>query len=143
MAEATFRDYRGWKRVNAAPLMSEAHNDTWVVTYLNPNAQGPALAGRLPFPPGAILVKELFNDVKGKPGPRGPVYVMEKRARGYDAANGDWHWAVIEADGKVSMSGSGRRELETFVCADCHARARANDLVFGTETEMKLTPGKP
>jgi hypothetical protein len=123
--------------------MSESHNDTWVVTYVNPKAEGPALAGRFPFPAGAILIKESFKDVNQKPGPRGPVYMMEKRARGYDTANADWHWTVIEPDGKVGMSGSGRRDLETFVCAECHAKARANDLVFGRGTEMKVTPVTP
>jgi hypothetical protein len=143
VAEGAFRDYRGWKRVSPAPVLSESHNDTWVVTYLNSRAEGRALAGRFPFPEGAILVKESFGNVDQRPGPRGPVYVMEKRAHGYDAANGDWHWAVVEPDGKLGMSGSGRRDEETSLCAECHAKARVNDFVFGRGTAMKVTPVKP
>ena len=139
VAESVFRDYRGWKRVNTAPVLSESHNDTFVVTYLNPKAEGPALTGRFPFPEGAILVKESFAAVSQRPGPRGAVFVMEKRARGYDAAHADWHWAVIEPDSAVGMSGSGRRDQETALCAECHVKARVNDFVFGRGTEMKVT----
>ena len=142
LAESVFREYRGWKRVNSTPVLSEPHNDTFVVTYLNPRAEGPALAGRFPFPEGAILVKESFAVVNRRPGPRGAVFVMEKRARGYDAANADWHWAVIEPDGKIGMSGSGRRDQDTALCAECHVKARVNDFVFGRGTEMKVTPIK-
>jgi hypothetical protein len=140
VAEGAFRDYRGWKRANATPMASEAHNDTLVVTYLNPRAESLALAGKFPLPEGAILVKESFASAGGKPGARGPVFVMEKRARGYDPANADWHWAVVEPDGKVTMSGAGRPQLETALCAECHARARTNDFVFGRGTDMKVRP---
>jgi hypothetical protein len=129
VAESVFRDYRGWKRVNSPPVLSEPHNDTFVVTYLNPRAEGPALAGP-------------FALVNGRPGPRGAVFVMEKRARGYDAPNADWRWAVIEPDGKIGMSGSGRRDQDTALCAECHVKARVNDFVFGRGTEMKVTPIK-
>lgn len=143
VAEAAVREYKGWKQVNAVPVLSEAHNDTWVVTYVNSKAEPGAVAGRFPLPEGAILVKESFVDANQKPGARGPVYVMEKRARGYDPANADWHWAVVEADGRVSMTGTGRREHETFLCADCHAKAKVNDYLFGRGTTLKVTPVKP
>ena len=67
---------------------------------------------------------------------------MEKRDRGDDPANADWHWAVVEPDGKIGMSGSGRRDQETSLCAECHTKARVNDCVFGRGTEMKVTPIK-
>ena len=143
VAEAAFREYKTWKQVSTAPIMSEAHNDTWVVTWVNAKAEAGATAGRFPLPEGAIVVKESFQNANQKPGARGPVYVMEKRARGYDPAGGDWHWAVVEADGKVSMSGTGRREHETFLCADCHAKAKVNDYLFGRGTTLKVTPVTP
>jgi hypothetical protein len=140
VAETTFREYRTWKRVNVKPVMSEDHSDTWVVTYLNARAAGPALARQFPLPEGAVVVKESFASVNQQPGARGPVYVMEKRGRGYNAPYADWHWAVVEPDGKVSMSGKGANSEETFVCAECHVRARVNDFMYGRGTEMKVAP---
>jgi hypothetical protein len=75
---------------------------------------------------------------------------MEKRAKGYDGAHGDWHYAVVDPSGAVSMTGSGKEGSPTEFCAACHQQAKANDYVFGTGTIMKVkkvamgaTPANP
>lgn len=60
-AQAAFRQYKRWTKVNAAPVKSEPHGNTLVFTYVNKVAEGPALAGKFPFPAGAVLVKETFD----------------------------------------------------------------------------------
>lgn len=141
-AEAVFKAYKGWKKVNEKPGLSETHGNRWVFTYLNKPAEGPGLVGKFPFPPGAVLAKESFENQGGKLGARGPLFIMEKRRRGYDTANNDWHYAVVNPDGKVAMSGSGKDGSPTQFCAACHESAKVNDYVFGNGTTMKVTPVK-
>jgi hypothetical protein len=65
---------------------------------------------------------------------------MEKRGRGCDADHADWHWAVLDPDGTVPMTGSGKEASPTHFCAACHGAAKANDYVFGNGTTMKVKP---
>jgi len=78
-----------------------------VFTYVNPTAARAALSGAFPFPVGAVLAKESFENDGGKAGPKGPLFVMEKRARGYDPERNDWHYAMLNPDGVVAMAGDG------------------------------------
>lgn len=142
-AEAAFKEYKGWKKVNDQPVLSETHGNRWVFTYLNKKAAAAGLAGKFPFPRGAVLAKESFENEGGKPGLRGPLFVMEKRGKGYDPANDDWHYAVVNPDGTVAMSGSGREGHATQFCAGCHESAKVNDYVFGKGTVMKVKPVTP
>ncbi|MBI4607789.1 MAG: cytochrome P460 family protein [Candidatus Rokubacteria bacterium] len=141
-AEATFKAYRGWKKVNDKPVLSETHGNRWVFTYVNRKAETAGLAGKFPFAPGAVLAKESFENAGSKPRARGPLFIMEKRRKGYDAANNDWHYALVNPDGEVAMSGSGKDGSPTQFCAACHESAKVNDYVFGNGTTLKVTPIK-
>ncbi len=139
-AEAAFKQYKSWKKVNEQPVQSASHGGTVVFTYLNKKGEPAASNGKFPFPAGSVLVKEAFEDHGGKPGGMSKVFVMEKRARGYDAANGDWHWAVVLPDGAVAMTGNGKAGSPTQFCGACHQQAKVNDYVFGNGTTMKVKP---
>lgn len=141
-AEVTFKEYSGWKKVNDKPVLSETHGNRWVFTYLDKKAEGAGLAGKFPFPVGAVLTKESFENEGGKPSAKGPLFIMEKRKKGYDAANSDWHYAIVNPDGTVAMSGSGKKGSATEFCAACHRAAKVNDYVFGNGTVMKVKPVK-
>lgn len=140
VAETTFKAYTGWTKVNEQPVLSETHGNRWVFTYLNKTAAGAGLGGKFPFPPGSILAKESYENEGGKPGVKGPLFVMEKRKKGYDAANRDWYYAIVSPDGAVAMSGSGRQGAPTAFCAACHRAAKVNDYVFGSGTILKVKP---
>jgi hypothetical protein len=140
VATAAFTQYKEWKKVNTAPALSATHGNRYVFTYVNKTAEPSGLQGKFPFLNGAVLAKESFEGRDGRPGPRGPLFIMEKRGHGYDRAHADWHYAVIEPTGVVSMSGSGHERSPTQFCAACHALAKANDYVFGTGTIMKVKP---
>jgi hypothetical protein len=140
VAEKAFRQYKEWRKVNTAPVLSATHGNRYVFTYLNKTAESSGLQGRFPFPEGAVLAKESFEAQEGKPGAKGPLFIMEKRGKGYDRDHADWHYAVVEATGVVSMKGSGHDRSPTQFCAACHAMAKANDYVFGTGTTMKVKP---
>ena len=139
-AQATFKDYKSWKKVNTEGVLSATHGNRYVFTYLNKTAEPAGLNGKFPFPPGAVLAKESFENQGGKPGEKGPLFIMEKRAKGYDAQNADWHYAMVDPSGAVTMSGNGKQGSPTQFCAACHQSAKANDYVFGNGTVMKVKP---
>ena len=140
VAASTAKQYRKWRKVNDAPVLSATHGNRHVVTFINGKAEGSALGGKFPFPVGAVLAKESFEDQAGKPGAKGPLFIMEKRAKGYDAAHGDWHYAVVAPDGAVALSGNGKDGSPAEFCAACHSVARVNDYVFGNGTVMRVKP---
>ena len=113
VAESAAKQYKSWKKVNAEPVLSATHGNRYVVTYLNKTAEPSGLNGKFPFPAGAVLAKESFEGQGGKPGPKGPLFIMEKRKNGYDRAHGDWHYAIVDPDGTVTMTGSGMEQSPT------------------------------
>ncbi|MGQ0544485.1 MAG: cytochrome P460 family protein [Betaproteobacteria bacterium] len=139
-AERAFKQYSKWKKVNTKPVKSATHGNTLVITYVNQQAEGAATCGKFPFGAGSMLMKEAFDDQGGKPGAKSSVFLMEKRKKGYDAANGDWHYAVLDPKGAVQMTGSGKAGASTQFCSQCHQAAKANDYVFGNGTTMKVKP---
>jgi hypothetical protein len=54
---------------------------------------------------------------------KGPTLIMEKKAKGFDAAHGDWNYRVIDASGKMREEGALPR------CYMCHDDA-PHDRVF-------------
>ncbi len=138
VAATTFKHFREWRKVNDKAVLSATHGNRWVFTHVNPKAETAGLAGQFPFPPGAVLAKESFENADGKPGAKGPLFIMEKRKGGYDSANNDWHYAMVSPDGTVMMSGNGRTGSPTQFCAGCHMSAKVNDYVFGNGTIMKV-----
>ena len=139
-AEVAFKQYKSWKKVNAEPVKSASHGSTLVFTYVNKTAEPAATSGKFPFPAGSMLVKEAFDDQGGKPGGMSKVFLMEKRAKGYDSTNGDWHYAVVMPEGAVAMTGNGKAGSPTQFCGACHQSAKVNDYVFGNGTTMKVKP---
>jgi hypothetical protein len=105
--------------------MSRGHFYTrfWIDVYANDAAQAVfSKSSRDPFAPGAMLVADEFErGVAGET--RGPTLVMEKRERGFDPANGDWRYVVVEASGRVAADG------KVEACAACHVDA-PRDHVF-------------
>src|SRR5262245_46184802 len=140
VAEATFKEYKAWRKVNTEPVLSASHGNRYVFTYLNKAAEPSGLRGNFPFSKGAVLAKESFEAKDGKPGAQGPLFIMEKRGEGYDRGHANWHYAVVDPSGAVSSSGSGHERSATQSCSACHAMAKANDYVFGNGTIMKVKP---
>jgi hypothetical protein len=140
VAEAAFNQYKVWKKVDTEPVLRASHGNRYVFTYLNKTAEPSGLQGSFPFSKGAVLAEESFEGQDGKPGPQGPLFIMEKRGEGYDRAHANWHYAVVDPSGVVSMSGSGHERSPTQFCSACHAMAKANDHVFGNGTIMKVKP---
>lgn len=105
-----------WKKLNEAPILSEAHEGMWVVTYTNPVAQEAIKAGQNTFPVGSILVKDSFIDDNGAPGGRVAVFAMEKKKDG-------WLWVKTNIQGNIMRAGN---SAAMKTCSQCHTAAKTD-----------------
>jgi len=83
-------DWATYVKMNTTPVVSETHGGRNVDTYVNRIGAAAYLDDEAEIPVGTILVKTSFEP-DGAPG---PLFVMEKRAPGYDPDNGDWYYAI-------------------------------------------------
>ncbi len=136
-----YKNYKQWARMNETPVFSATHGGSFVFTYVNPKGLPSAKEGDFPFPVGTVIVKEAFVNDGCMPGGPGAVFVMEKRAKGYDPAANDWHWVRYNPDG--TLWGEGKSGSQVQFCPACHLTATINDYVFGNGTTIKATPTMP
>jgi hypothetical protein len=109
-------NFSGWKKLNETPILSEAHEGMWVVTYANPVAQEAIKAGQTTFPVGSMLIKDSFIDDNGAPGGRVAVFAMEKRKDG-------WLWVKTNIQGEIMRGGTSATMKS---CAQCHTAAKTD-----------------
>jgi hypothetical protein len=85
--------------------------------YVSPEGKGAWASTYDAVPAGARFVEVHFDH-----GRAGPLYMMEKRDAGFDAARGDWRYVVVDTTGFVVQDGP----LEA--CAGCHGEAPRDHL---------------
>ena len=104
-------------KVNHARFVSNGHAASRyeMDVYASAAGKDALLAERGEVPVGARLVAEHFERAGETHG--GPVMMMEKREKGFDAEHGDWRYVVIGAAGEVVKDGV----VES--CAGCHGDA--------------------
>jgi hypothetical protein len=108
-------DYRTrYTKVNKARFVSQGHAaGRWDVDVWANEPAVKALAVRSrDVPVGAVVVEEHFE--KGGAGGPGPVFVMEKRPKGFSPEHGDWRWTVVGSTGNLVKDGI----VES--CTGCH-----------------------
>jgi hypothetical protein len=116
-------DYASYTKLTDKPFLSLDHGDRWVDVYVNAIG-AKAYDGTAAIPVGTIVVKTSVLDDNGAPGSvAGPIYVMEKRAKGYAPEEDDWwyaiHWEKPDTTelGPIYWRGKSPR---VDYCADCH-----------------------
>jgi hypothetical protein len=121
-APALPADYRtSFTKVNKARFVSSGHaSGRWdVEVYANEPALRALATRTREAPVGAIVVEEHFE--KSSAGTqKGPVMVMEKRAKGFAPEHGDWRYTVVGAAGQLVKDGV------VDSCAGCHDDAPAD-----------------
>jgi hypothetical protein len=87
-------DYASYRRVTTEMFRSLVHGNRWVHVYVNEIGAEPYLdSGDIPV--GTIIVKTSVQNVDGRPSDiEGPIFVMEKRAKGYAPEHDDWWYAI-------------------------------------------------
>ena len=103
-------------RANATRFVSKGHaGGRWEAdVYGASSALQTLRVERGAVPVGTRFVEEHFE--RGDAG-AGPVFMMEKRPAGFDAARGDWRYVAVGASGEVAGDGA----IES--CAGCHGDA--------------------
>ena len=116
-------DWQSYTKVNKAPFKSETHGGRMVDTYVN-NTGLDAFKKNEDLPVGSIVVK---TSKDADDGSEGPVFVMEKRAPGFNKEHGDWwfaiHWANPPAKWAQKLGGPiywRTPSKKANYCADCH-----------------------
>ncbi len=104
----------------AAPFAGTSPHGTVTIWYSTDLRA--AIEAGTPFtaPVGATSIKEFDNGTAG-------IVVMTKQAAGYDAANGDWYYEMMDVDGNVLDSGA------IGMCIGCHEAYPDTDYLGGTE----------
>ncbi len=118
--------------MNRQPFFSRTHGRRWVNVYVNAIALQ-SYQHDEDLPVGAVVVKESFEDVGGRPDltQRGPIFVMERRANGYSSNRGEYWYAIHWAQpvGHASHMPNGQtlpplywrgRSQRVQYCEDCH-----------------------
>jgi hypothetical protein len=115
--------WRAWTKVNPRRFRSKGHGYLWVDVYVD-RAHAAAYADRAqPAPEGFTVVMAGYEASDGK-APTG-LTVMAKMPPGYDAASGDWYYAVYDPDGKTATLGG-----KLAPCTGCHVHA-PRDFLYG------------
>ncbi len=135
VAAAYPKDFTKWKAVTrmalVAPTDRLARNFGGVHnTFANPAALEAMKAGK-PFPDGAVLVLDLFEDggTAGKPseGTHKGVFVMHKDAKA-NPTTGGWLFDEFKGDAKdKGVVTDGKKQ-----CYSCHATRKKTDGVYST-----------
>lgn len=88
-------DYASYVKMNTTPVTSETHGGRLVDTYVNAVGAAAYLDDDAELPEGTVIVK---TSMEASGGGAGPIFVMEKRAPGFDAEHGDWAYAIHWAE---------------------------------------------
>ncbi|MCA9679910.1 MAG: hypothetical protein H6709_09455 [Kofleriaceae bacterium] len=116
-------DWQTYTRVDDQPFPSPTHGGRMVEVWVNDVGVAAYESEDAEIPVGTIVVKTSHE----KDGSMGPIFVMEKKAKGFDAEHDDWwyaiHWA--EPSGAWTAKGGGPIYWRTpshkvDYCWDCH-----------------------
>jgi hypothetical protein len=119
---AQVKGYTGWQKVNTAPYQSATHGSRYVNNYADsrgaPHYKRFEKAGT--FHVGSVLAKDSFAVKPNGKVSMGPLFIMEKMAKGFNKESGDWRYTMIMPNGKVAGMTKGKGMNMKF-CAECHA----------------------
>lgn len=119
-------EYQTWRRFNTEPYRSGPHGALFVNHYANGIASAYGRyerVGRLPE--GAIVVKDSFVVTRSGEVMTGPLFLMEKRKKGFNPDTNDWLFMMIRPQGTVAGMTNGKNAEAVRFCGKCHNKAPA------------------
>jgi hypothetical protein len=129
--DTSFANWASWTLVDTKngvdPSLGGAHagNDSTAVRKIYVKDNQKAVDGAYPI--GTLVVKHMKSDSMEM------ITAMAKRGNGFDAANNDWEYFVIQNDGKIVVDGGntmrGSTGLMNGMCVGCHSKAKT-DYIF-------------
>lgn len=116
-------DWKSYTKLNKASYKSKTHGGRMVDTYVN-QVGLEAFRNGDDMPVGSIVVKTSRDADDGS---EGPVFVMEKRAPGFNKEHGDWwyaiHWENPAAAWATKLGGPiywRTPSKKADYCSNCH-----------------------
>ena len=133
--------WAGWKNFARAPYIGATHGSRYLVNFANPTAAkvyGQYEKLRV-MPVGGIIAKPSFI-VDGKSGKAqpGPLFIMEKMRKGFNAATRDWRYAMIMPGGETYGITNGPGSAKVAFCADCHNGAAETDALMFLPEKVRV-----
>ena len=129
--DASFAGWDSWDLIDTKngidPSLGGAHagNDSTAVRKIYVKDAQKAVNGAYPI--GTLVVKHMKSDSMEM------ITAMAKRGNNFDAANNDWEYFVIMADGKIVVDNGtamrGSTDLMNGMCVGCHSKA-TTDYIF-------------
>lgn len=121
-------DWQSYTKLNRIPAKSKTHGGRFVDTWVNAVGVSAYKDDNAEIPVGTVIVKTSWEAVDGAPSTvAGPIFVMEKRAPGYDEEHNDWyyaiHWAEPPAKWRERLGGPiywRSPSTKVAYCFDCH-----------------------
>jgi hypothetical protein len=127
-----FREYAGWQKVRSLigpdPALGGAHGGGTKhrAIFVYPSHAHP-VNGQ--YPAGTIFLKELRDDVNGKPGNIvDALTVMVKRGGTFNPTGGGWEYFMTD----TALTETLMRGGADTMCYGCHSAATGSDWVFST-----------
>jgi hypothetical protein len=133
------RAYDKWNTFNTTPYVSDTHGARLVNNYANPTAQKAyGLFDKLrKMPTGSILAKDSFTVTSTGAGAPGPVFLMEKMVKGWNAETANWKYTMVMPNGDVFGRTNGTNAQGMAFCHECHVAAEDNDFVMFMPEEFR------
>ena len=119
---AVSTNYKDWKNYANQPYVSDTHGARYVNNYANAlgaNYGKYEDVGRVPV--GATFAKDSFVAMPNGKVASGPLFLMEKMAKGFYDKSDNWRYTMIMADGTVFGTTKGAGAARVEFCVECHA----------------------
>lgn len=134
------KGYMRWANVAAVPYVSATHGSRYVNNYANaigaPFYSKFEKVGRMPA--GSVLAKDSFVVNADGTLAVGPLFVMAKKAKGFNAETHDWQYQMIMPDGSLFGTTGGVGSAKVQFCAECHATMEDQDSLFFLPEEYRV-----
>jgi hypothetical protein len=128
-----------WDVVSTMGYRSETHGGRFVQNAANKIAA--ATYGKFEevkaMPIGSTIAKPSFVVSPDGQASIGPLFLMEKMTKGWNADTADWRYAMIMPDGSTFGITKGHNAAGMGFCVECHAGAKDNDYLLFIPEEFR------
>ena len=123
--------YQRWSKYNTAPFPSKTRGNRYLNIYANRIGQGYGkVEGVATLPAGSIIAADGFALVASGEIVLGPLYIMEKMAKGFNEVSGDWRYGYLQPGGKPFGKTRGVHAARVAYCVACHRAVENRDHLY-------------
>ncbi len=132
-----------WKRfttVSKHGYKSDTHGGRFVTNHVNKTGlktytKYDAKDSKMPI--GTTVAKPSFVVQPTGKVALGPLFIMEKMTRGFNAETSNWRYAMVMPGGKLFGLTGGKNSAGLKFCHDCHVGGEDNDFMLFLPEEVR------